>query len=144
MFVVNLQYSNNINHEACINQPVAHHFTAGLSTSAMSDKITFQNVKDILAESTVILCNNLRPEDGLLLALIAAKAITHDHKTMIKSEVTNTAKTEKLIEILTGSPVASYVSFMTSLQKEREDLYKQVMAIQKKYCGKIVDMRGVI
>ena len=85
----------------------------------MSVTITLQNVKDILRESTVILCENLRPEDSLLLALVTAKAITHDHKTTIKNEVTNTAKTEKLIDILRGSPVTSYVSFMKSLQKAK-------------------------
>ena len=104
----------------------------------MSETITLQNVKDILTKSTLILCDNLRPEDGLLLKLVTANAIQHDHKTEIKHELTNTEKTEKLIEILRGSPVTSYKAFMTSLQDERPDLYKQVMDIQRKICGKIM------
>ena len=121
-----------------INQPVALYFSVGLPTSTMAENITLQNVKDILTESTLILCKNLRPEEGLLPALVVARAITHDHETMIKNKVTNIEKTETLIDILRGSPVTSYVTFVTCLQKEREDLYKQVMDIQKKYCGKII------
>ena len=90
-----------------------------------------------------ILCNNLRPEDGLLIDLIVARAIKHDHVTEIKTCDTDTAKTKKLIEILMRSPVSSYVAFMSCLQKEREDLYKQVVDVQKNYCGKIRELRGL-
>ena len=115
---------------------MTNYFSAGSQTSTVDATITLQNVKDILTESTLTLCNNLRPADELLLALATAKAITQDHKTIIKNEITNTAKTEKLIEILMRSTVRSYQVFMSSLQKERKDLYMQVMKIQKKYCGK--------
>ena len=104
--------------------------------------LTLQNVKDILTESTIILCDNLRPEDGLLRSLKTAKAISADHDTIIKNEITDSKKVEKLIEILMRSPVSSYEAFMSSLQKEREDLHKDVMAIQNKHCGKIVDFRA--
>ena len=99
--------------------------------------VTLQSVKDILTEATTILCDNLRPEDGLLRALKTAKAISADHDTIIKKETTDTSKVEKLIEILMRSPVSSYEAFMSSLEKERNDIYKEVMDIQKKHCGKI-------
>ena len=106
--------------------------------------ITLRNVKDILTESTVILCENLRPEDGLLRTLKTTKAISADHDTIIKNETTDTKKVEKLIEILMRSPVSSYEAFMSSLQTEREDIYKEVIIIQKRCLGKIMDLRGLI
>ena len=83
----------------------------------------------------MILCEYLRPDD-LLRDLKSKTALKPDDVTRIKKEVTDTEKVDKLIEILTRSPVSSYVAFMGVLQEERSDLYKKVKAIEDTHSGK--------
>ena len=80
----------------------------------------------------MILCENLRPDD-LLRDLKSKGALKRDDVTKIKKEDTDTEKVDKLIEILTRSPVSSYIAFMGVLQKERRDLYDKVKAIEDKH-----------
>ena len=92
-------------------------------------------VKEILRESTKILCDNLSPYD-LLLSMVVKGAIKPDDVTRIKNQATDTERVEKLIEVLRRSPVSSYTAFMSVLQGERRDLYAKVKEIEEKYSGK--------
>ena len=101
-------------------------------------------VKEILRESTKILCDNLRPYD-LLLSMVTKGAIKHDDLTRINNQATDTERTEKLLDILRKSPVSSYTAFISALREERGDLYAKVKAIEEKYSGKLQNkIKGAI
>ena len=118
-----------------VNSIYSNYDQCHLHLTSSRREISLECVKKTLTESTMILCENLRPDD-LLRDLKSKSAVKPDDVTRIKKEDTDTEKVDMLIEILIRSPVSSYVAFMGVLQKERSDLYRKVKAIEDKHSGK--------
>ena len=100
----------------------------------VDDKIKQQlsAVKNILAESTKILCDNLDLEQ-MLPELKSKGALSFDDCESIKKADTKSEMVDKFIEILRRKPTSAYDNFMETIQQERPDLYNAVNKIGKKH-----------
>ena len=106
-----------------------------LTSCRETREISLDCVKNVLMESTAILCENLNPKD-ILMRMKSMNALTHDEVTKVNHQVPY-AEVNKLLEILMRKPASSYEAFMSILQEERPDLHKHVKAIEDKhYSGK--------
>ena len=90
-------------------------------------------MQTVLQESMELLCANLAPDGDFLRKLRTKGAVTSEDVQKIRHGITNADKVEILLDILHHKPVTHYVMFMEILKETREDLCKEVSAIEKKH-----------
>ena len=93
-----------------------------------------ENVKTILQRSLVEVATHLDVED-VLITLQGAETLTGDDVEIIRGKPNKAARAEKLLDILTRRPVASYIKFMEALKTGHSDLYNRVNKIEKEVTG---------
>ena len=90
-----------------------------------------QTMRQILRQSTKLLCESLKPAD-VLRNLKAEEVLTPDEARKIRAKATDADRVELLLEILERKPITSYVTFMEVLKTERGDLHRKVKALERK------------
>ena len=99
-----------------------------------SSTLTYECRNKILDQALSILSENLQTEN-ILRHLKAKNALTKNDVARIRDSSTEGDKVEELLDRLQRRPVSAYEEFMKSLKKEeRDDLYKEIVEIEKK-CG---------
>ena len=96
------------------------------------DRETREKVKKILSEATIILKESSQLEN-IISHLKAQKALKPWDVDDINKQMPDSAKVDKLIELLRLKPVSTYNTFVQILKTEQLDVYQQIKAVEDKY-----------
>ncbi|XP_072023881.1 uncharacterized protein [Amphiura filiformis] len=86
---------------------------------------SLETMQKVLDSSLVFMCDNLQVED-ILIDLKSREVLDESDAQIIRHEITDKKRVEKLLEILHRKPLKCYVMFTKVLKTTRRDLYDKM------------------